>query len=123
VLASHFVNYSTLAAGSGVILHSVVTIGYEVPWRKVHALLVDAAERTADLEGSPPPFVLQTAFGTSYVSYEINAYTRKPVRMPFIYGELHQNIQDVFAAAGVEILSPEYASLRRGLTSTVPKQS
>jgi small-conductance mechanosensitive channel len=122
VLASHFVNYSALAAGSGVILHSRVTIGYDEPWRKVHALLIEAAARTEGLEGAPAPFVLETSLENSYATYEINAYTRTPIRMPFIYGELHQNIQDVFAAAGVEILSPEYAALRRGLPSTVPKE-
>ena len=120
VLASRFVNYSTLGRERGVILHAAVTIGYEVPWRKVHALLIEAAGRTKDLEREPPPYVLQRALEKSFVAYEINAYTRKPTRMPWIYGELYEHVQDVFAAAGVEILSPDYAALRRGLPSTVP---
>jgi hypothetical protein len=36
------------------------------------------------------------------------------------YGLLHQNIQDKFNEAGVEIMSPHYAALRDGNQTTVP---
>jgi small-conductance mechanosensitive channel len=42
------------------------------------------------------------------VGYEINAYTDQPSRMPRIYSSLHQNIQDEFQRAGVQIMSPNY---------------
>ena len=38
-----------------------------------------------------------------------------------IYSDLHQNIQDKFNEAGVEINSPHYASLRDGNETTIPQ--
>jgi small-conductance mechanosensitive channel len=38
-----------------------------------------------------------------------------------IYSALHQNIQDKFNEAGVEINSPHYASLRDGNETTIPQ--
>jgi small-conductance mechanosensitive channel len=36
------------------------------------------------------------------------------------YSELHQNIQDRFREAGIEILSPAYEAHRDGSPSTIP---
>lgn len=55
-----------------------------------------------------------------YVSYELNAFTRHPNHMPAIYSELHQNIQDKFNEAAVEIMSPHYSQLRDGNQTTTP---
>ena len=63
ILASQVVNYSSHAAQDGVILHTTVGIGYEVPWRQVEAMLLLAAGRTPGLRATPPPFVLQTSLG------------------------------------------------------------
>ncbi|MEO7963303.1 MAG: mechanosensitive ion channel family protein [Gemmatimonadaceae bacterium] len=120
VLGGHIVNYTTRSREDGLILHSTVTIGYDAPWRTVHELLVDAARQTEGILQQPSPFVLQTSLDDFYVSYEINAYTDQPNRMAVIYGDLHQHIQDVFAAAGVEIMSPHYQSLRDGQAVTLP---
>jgi len=90
-----------------------------VPWRKVHELLVAAATRTEHLLGEPAPFVLQTSLSDFHVSYQINAYTREANRMMTILGELHQNIQDAFNEAGVEILSPSYTNLRNAYPDRV----
>ncbi len=38
-----------------------------------------------------------------------------------IYAELHARIQDAFYAAGVEIMSPHYTSLRDGNTVAIPE--
>lgn len=120
VLSNHIVNYSRMARdGSGVILHTSVTIGYDVPWPRVHALLIAAARETACVEVEPPPFVLQTGLGDFSVAYELNAYTKEVTRMARIYSDLHQHVQDVFAEAEVEILSPTYQAFRDG-PSTVP---
>jgi small-conductance mechanosensitive channel len=64
--------------------------------------------------------VLQTALYDFYVAYELNAYTAKPSNMQMIYSMLHQNIQDKFNEAGVEINSPHYTSLRDGNQTTIP---
>jgi small-conductance mechanosensitive channel len=121
VLGGVVVNYSAEARNRGVIFHTVATIGYTAPWRQVHELLISAALATEDILHDPPPFVLQTALNDFYVSYELNAYTTKPRNMLNIYSALHQNIQDKFNEAGVEINSPHYASLRDGNETTIPQ--
>jgi hypothetical protein len=37
------------------------------------------------------------------------------------YSHLHQNIQDAFNEAGIEIMSPHYSSLRDGNMTTIPE--
>jgi small-conductance mechanosensitive channel len=123
VLGSHITNFSSQAAsGRGLILHTSVTIGYDAPWRTVHQLLVAAALRTQGILRDPPPFVYQTALDDFFVHYEVNGYTNEPARMVAIYAELHENIQDSFNEAGVEIMSPHYSSLRDGNRKAIPDQ-
>jgi len=120
VLSSHIVNFSSSAQEHGLILHTAVTIGYDVPWRQVHELLLAAAVATTPILKEPKPFVLQTSLDDFYVSYELNAYTDQPAVMARTYSELHQNIQDKFNEAGVEILSPHYGAMRDGNRSAIP---
>jgi small-conductance mechanosensitive channel len=121
VLGSQIINYSARAKSSGIIMHTAVTIGYNAPWRTVHALLIDAALSTPYILHEPRPFVWQTALNDFYVQYEINAYTAEANKMPDIYAELHSNIQDKFNEGGVEIMSPHYTSLRDGNQVTIPE--
>src|SRR5271165_4713731 len=122
VLNSHVTNYSLLGQTEGVLLHTSATIGYDVPWRTVERLMIEAALKTPDILADPAPFVLQKALDDSYVQYEINAYTRNPHAMFVIYSHLHSNIQDCFYAAGVEIMSPVYHSLRDGNKTAIPAE-
>lgn len=121
VLGNHIINFSTNASSHGLVLHTSVTIGYDVPWRKVHELLVAAARRTPAILADPAPFVLQTALGDYAVAYELNACTGTAHGMAETHSRLHEAIQDVFNEAGVEILSPAYSALRDGNRSTVPQ--
>jgi len=123
ILASHIVNYSSSAAEYGLILNTRVTIGYDVPWKRVHGLLVAAARKTEGILEPPSPFVLQTSLDDFYVSYELNAYTGNPQVMASTYSLLHQNIQDAFNEAGVEIMSPHYAQIRDGNRIAIPDSS
>ncbi|MEZ5565955.1 MAG: mechanosensitive ion channel [Gammaproteobacteria bacterium] len=120
VLNNHIINFSACADQAGLILHTTVTIGYDVPWARVHELLIAAAGRTDGIVAKPAPFVLQTALNDFNVSYELNAYTDAPNRMATIYSALHQSIQDEFNQAGVEIMSPNYIAARDGNPSTIP---
>jgi len=120
ILNNPVINYSVLAKKGGLILHTSVTIGYDTPWRLVHALLLKAAERTEGLLREPKPFVLQTALNDFYVSYELNVYTDRPLEMVLIYSHLHQNIQDAFNEQGVQIMSPHYLG-DPAQTKIVPK--
>lgn len=122
VLGSHILNFSSAAKQEGLILHTSVTIGYDAPWRKIHELLIAAAGATTNVLPQPKPFVLQTALDDFYVSYEINAFTDQPNRMAQTYSELHQNIQDKFYEAGVEILSPHYFGVREGNHVAIPAE-
>lgn len=110
VLGSHITNFSALAQERGLILNTTITIGYDAPWRKVHELLIAAARSTPNILPAPAPFVLQKSLDDFYVSYELNAYTNAPDLMAKIYSELHQNIQDQFNGAGLQIMSPHYVS-------------
>jgi small-conductance mechanosensitive channel len=121
VLASHIVNFSSSARHLGLILHTSVSIGYDAPWRQVHELLLAAADATEGIDKDPKPFVLQTSLDDFYVSYEINASTELPNAMAVTYSRLHQNIQDKFNEAGVEIMSPHYGALRDGNDVTIPE--
>ena len=120
VLSSAVTNYSRIARTRGLILHTTVTIGYDAPWRRVHELLAEAALATPGVLHDPRPFVWQTALNDFYVTYEINAYTDRPRDMIDIHAALHERIQDAFYAAGVEIMSPHYRSLRDGNAIAIP---
>jgi small-conductance mechanosensitive channel len=122
VMNGSVMNYTREAKHGGVIFHTTVTIGYDAPWNKVHQLLIEAAGATKHVLHNPAPFVLQTALNDFYVSYELNAYTDVPIEMQFIYSDLHQNIQDRFNEAGVEICSPHFSSLRDGNTIAIPER-
>jgi small-conductance mechanosensitive channel len=122
VLSTHIVNYSSSAEDTGLILHTSVTIGYDVPWAKVHELLIEAARTTENILHDPSPFVLQTSLDDFYVTYELNAYTHRPNQMAQTYSSLHQKIQDRFNEAGVEIMSPHYNAVRDGNTVAIPEK-
>jgi len=122
VMGGSVKNYSVEAKKNGVIFHTTATIGYDVPWRTVHQLLISAALATKHVLQRPAPFILQTRLDDFYVAYELNAYTDVPREMLNIFSDLHQNIQDKFNEAGVEICSPHYSSLRDGNVIAIPEQ-
>ena len=121
IMSSHTVNYSASAREYGLIIHSEVTIGYDVPWRQVHQLLIEAALNTPGVIDDPRPFVLETSLSDWYPVYQINAYIREADKLAQIYSDLHQNIKDRFNEAGIEIMSPHYMAMRDGNESTIPK--
>ncbi len=120
-MSSHTVNYSASARQFGLIIHTTVTIGYDVPWRQVHQLLINAARSTTGVLEHPKPFVLETELQDYYPCYQINAYIKDADQLAQITSDLHQNIQDIFNQAGVEIMSPHYFAGRDGSTTTIPE--
>ncbi|UCE92897.1 MAG: mechanosensitive ion channel, partial [Flavobacteriaceae bacterium] len=120
IIINHLVNYSANVDKNGLLLHTSVTIGYDVPWKTVEKLLIDAGKRSLHIEAEPSPFVLQTSLDDNYVSYELNAYSKEPKKMALIYSDIHRNILEVFNEAGIEILSPSYIAARDGNLTTVP---
>ena len=108
ILDGEVTNYSTMARDQGLILHTTVGIGYDVPWRQVEAMLLLAAERTENLLKEPKPFIRQNLLADYAVNYELNAYCDNASQMLKLYTDMHRNIQDVFNENGVQIMSPAY---------------
>jgi small-conductance mechanosensitive channel len=120
IISSHLTNYSANSKKNGVIMHTSITLGYDVPWNQAEKLLLRAARKSMLLQRDPKPFVLQTSLDDNYVSHELNVYTKQEKKMPLIYADIHRNILDVFNEEGVEILSPHYVAARDGNMTTVP---
>jgi small-conductance mechanosensitive channel len=110
VLSNTTRNFSREVGGPGFILHTAVTIGYDTPWRQVHALLLEAARRTRGILDTPAPYVVQTALSDFYVEYKLVAYAgpEAPRLRAEAMSLLHGAIQDVFNEHGVQIMSPQY---------------
>ena len=120
-MSSSTVNFSSESDKSGLILHTTVTIGYDVPWVNMHQALLNAADRAELALKDPKPFVLQTSLDDFYVSYQINVYTKEANRQALVYSQLHANIQDCCNEMGIEILSPHYRAERDGNKTTIPE--
>ena len=101
-------NYSKLAGTQGTLLSTKVTIGYDAPWRQVHALLIEAARKTAAVRKEPAPFVYQRALSDFYVEYELFVSIDRPIERIPALSALHASIQDEFNAHGVQIMSPHF---------------
>jgi len=122
IINNHLVNYTANAKELGLILHTSITIGYDVEFETVEKLLIKAAKQSILIQRDPKPFVLQKSLEDNYVSYELNVYTKQAAKMALIYSDLNKNILSVFNDAGIEILSPKYVASRDGNRSTVPSQ-
>ena len=121
IMSSHTVNFSQSARDYGLIIHSEVSVGYDIPWRMTHQLLVEAALNTPGVVDDPRPFVLETSLQDYYPVYQVNAYIKDANQLAQVYSDLHQNIQDRFNEEGIEIMSPHYIATRDGSETTIPK--
>jgi small-conductance mechanosensitive channel len=101
-------NYTSLAGVDGPLVTTAVTIGYDAPWRQVHALLEQAASRTPGVRKSPEPRVLQRGLSDYYVEYQLLAHLERAEDRFEVLSGLHANIQDAFNEAGVQIMSPHF---------------
>jgi small-conductance mechanosensitive channel len=112
VLGNTTHNYSRTVPGRGFVLHVKVTIGYSIPWRQVHAMLLEAARRTRGILSDPAPYVIQSALSDFYVEYKLVAYAgpEAPAQRALALNDLNANVQDVFNEYGVQIMSPHYLS-------------
>ena len=110
VLSTVTKNYSRTVQGRGYIVDTVVTIGYDTPWRQVEAMLIEAARRTPGMLEQPAPRVFQTALSDFYPEYRLvcQAVPTEPRPRAEVLDSLHANIQDVFNEHNVQIMSPHY---------------
>lgn len=110
MLANVTRNFSRAANGRCYVLDTTVTIGYDTPWRQVHALLLEAAAEVPAIVQAPAPYVMQTALSDFYVAYRLVAQveTEMPSERAKVASNLHASIQDAFNRHGVQIMSPHY---------------
>lgn len=111
VISKETLNYSRMEENNQrTELCTKVTIGYDTPWRQVHAMLLLAAERTPGIRKQPEPRVVQTALSDFYAEYELRFVPADVSKKGAVLSELHQRVQDVFNEFGVQIMSPNFVA-------------
>lgn len=101
-------NHTRLGTIEGMLISCTVTIGYDAPWRQVHALLLQAADQTPNVRRLPKPSVRQRQLGDFYVSYLLVARIEDERLRLDTLSDLYAHIQDAFNEYGVQIMSPHY---------------
>jgi small-conductance mechanosensitive channel len=108
VMGQTLTNYTRFAPEGTAWLSTEVTIGYNVPWRQVQALLLLAADRSEGVVRMPRPRVWQSALQDFYVRYRLQVSIDRRIDRATALDSLLGNIQDAFNDYGVQILSPNY---------------
>jgi small-conductance mechanosensitive channel len=122
ILSSGIINYNTSSDedAEGLILNTEITFGYATPWQTVHEVLVAAALETVYVQKTPRPFVLQTAMDEFYCRYQINCYTKEVDKVPAIYANLYENIQNGFRSRGIDMTAAHYRVITTKLEKEAP---
>lgn len=110
VVSGKITNLSAQNPGGGVNLTTRVTIGYDTPWRQVHAMLELAASRTQGIDLQHKPLVRQLSLMDWYIAYELQVHLRPGESLATVRSELHSHIQDVFNEFNVQIMSPNFVN-------------
>ena len=108
VTSQSVTNYSRYADTDGVFVPTSITIGYDVPWRQVEALLLLAAARTPGIRRQPSPVVRKDGLEDFYVRYTLMVCVEHPGLRAKTMTAVHENILDAFNEHGVQIMSPNY---------------
>ena len=116
ILNSSITNYhiSSYEDTDGLIIYTEITFGYATPWQTVHEILINAALATDHVLKTPAPYVLQTGLDDFYARYQINCYTKEIDRVPMIYTQLYENIQNGFREAGMDMTAPHFRISKQG---------
>jgi small-conductance mechanosensitive channel len=101
MVKSSTTNFSRGENGVAIAASTAVSIRHHVPWRRVHGLLLAAANQTVGLQQEPAPYVVQTALGEIFVKYELNVQVIGADHCTRVLARLHENIQDRFHEAGL----------------------
>ncbi|MGL6071563.1 mechanosensitive ion channel family protein [Craterilacuibacter sp.] len=108
VVGGKVTNYTRQAGARGLPLVTKITIGYDTPWRQVHAMLELASRRTAGLNQAEAPIVRQLNLQDFYIEYELEVRIPADGKPPVLKTALHSAILDVFNEFGVQIMSPNF---------------
>ena len=112
ILTGNTINYSRFEKDPGLILSTIATIAYDVPWKKAHEMLIEAGLRCKDVQREPKPYVIQLALNEFYASYKIHVYINDAKLQLKVLSELHGHIQDVCNENGIELILPHYLAHR-----------
>ncbi|MFC4313685.1 mechanosensitive ion channel family protein [Steroidobacter flavus] len=102
------INYSRLGDEHGALLSVSLAIGYDVAWRQVEALLLQAAADTEGVRLEPAPRVLRWELSDFYVEYQLHVRLVNAAYRATVRSELNSNILDQFNAAHVQIMTPHF---------------
>ena len=94
--------------GSGTIISSEVSLGYDVPHTQVETLLQNAATEA----GLEDPFVHILQLGDFSVLYRVNGILAEVKQLLSARSRLNGAILDSLHGAGVEIVSPNFMNTR-----------
>lgn len=108
VVSGKIINLSAESTDGGFNLTTSVTIGYDTPWRQVHALLELAARRTPGVDQQIAPIVRKLGLLDWYTAYELQVRLLPTTKLPDGRNALHSSIIDVFNEFGVQIMSPNF---------------
>lgn len=115
ILSKETINYTTSAKSVNKLIVPInITIGYDVSKDQVKTLLLESCLDIKGILIEPQAFVLLTELDGSYISYELNVYTDTASEVLRIKSDLRENIITKFHDAKIEILSPQYISMRDG---------
>jgi Small-conductance mechanosensitive channel len=114
MVSGKITNLSAQQSDGSVNLTVGVTIGYDTPWRQVHAMLELAAKRSKGIDLSEPPLVRQLGLMDWYIAYELQVRLQPEQSLAVARNELHSHIQDVFNEFNVQIMSPNFVMQPEG---------
>ena len=95
-------NPVTVVHGSGTIISAELSLGYDVSWQKVEALLKDAADKV----GLQDAFVLVKELGDFSVLYRVAGFCPDVKQLITVRSDLRKHILITLHEADIEIASP-----------------
>ena len=101
-------NPVTVTRSSGAFVSAVVSLGYDVPRRKVEGLLCEAAAAV----GLEEAFVQVVELGDYSISYRVAGLLKQVRRLITARSELRGEMIDALHRGGIEIVSPAFMNTR-----------
>jgi small-conductance mechanosensitive channel len=108
ILNSEVKNFNRVGGTTGLVVSTVVGIGYEEPQKKIARLLIEAAKKTSGVKMRPGPRVLRRSLNSFDVTYQLNAYVKLDQNLVKVHSDLNENVLDALHGAGVQIMTPAY---------------
>jgi len=93
---------------SGTIVSTSVSLGYDIPWRKIEKNMLLAAEKT----GLESPFVQILELGDFSVTYKVGGLLKEIENLISARSELKKEVLDALHGDGIEIVSPTFMNQR-----------